>query len=52
MFRDHLVLGLLGEGLYVGLRVGPGSESHGEERSRAKVSWTELTSALFRWSCV
>lgn len=24
----------------------------GGERSGAKVSWTELTSALFRWSCV
>lgn len=29
VFRDHLVLGLLGEGLYVGPRVGPGSEAHG-----------------------
>lgn len=52
VFRDHLVPGLLGEELYVGLRVGPGSESHGEERSVAKVSWAGLTSALFRWSCV
>lgn len=32
--------------------MGPGSESHGEERSLAKVSWAELTSAGFRWSCV
>lgn len=49
VFRDHPVLGLLGQELYVGLRVGPGSEPRGEERrSIAKVSWTELTSAFFR----
>lgn len=41
-----------GRGCMLGPRVGPGSESHGEERSGAKVSWTELTGALFRWSCV
>lgn len=32
VFGDHLALGLLGEELYAGLRVGPGSEAHGEER--------------------
>lgn len=41
-----------GRGCMLGPRVGPGSESHGEERSGAKVSWTELTGALFRWSSV